>query len=255
MSRIAVKAILSVLSLTALASVARADYPEVRFVPPTWPFAGPGSTPALDPVDAYNPGNLFDQSFYPGGNSNDGYSQGRGIVFTPDTNFDLRSVGTQLNVRGASVSFLVALAGSTGPGSIDQGTVLRSGIASVTTGGMELVNFVFDQNPVTLLAGQTYHVQFQFTGNPVQNLRYDTRTSAGSADTVGQSWNQGGTSEGLTLSNIRATLGTSTFTTAAPITLNFIGGNQAAIAPEPGTIALLGVGIGLMAVRLRRRRA
>src|SRR4051812_29980407 len=121
------KNLLAAAAVAAVMAAAAPSFAGVIFVPPS------------DTV-----GTVFTTNF------NDAYSGGRGVVFAPTSNFDLTSVGIYQDLTNITVNFALALA--TAPtGNVGGGTVLRSGSATVTTSGLEFVDFAFAS--ITLNAG------------------------------------------------------------------------------------------------------
>lgn len=165
-------------------------------------------------------------------NSNDAYSAGRGVVFTPTSAFTLNSVGIFQNLTNVTLSYSVqaatATSGVTGPG-----TVLRFGSALISTTGLEWIDFSFAD--LNLASGTAYNVAFFFAGNSNQNFFYNQSGA--------EPYAQPGFSniDGFSSYNTR------NFVLPA-IRLN---GDTGAV-PEPATWLMMVAGFGLIGASLRR---
>ena len=103
-------------------------------------------------------------------NSNDGYFLGRGVVFEMSSDQTLSEVGILADLTNVDLSYEVAQTlvstGAVTPGQ----TVLRSGSQTVTTNGLEWVDFSFPE--LVLEAGNSYHIEFSHAGSGNQNFFY-----------------------------------------------------------------------------------
>ena len=101
--------------LLALGAASQAQAMGVIFVPPSDPIGGVRSTDLID-----------------------GYDFGRGVVFTPTSDFDLKGVALYTDVSSVTVSYTISL--PTAPtGRVNGGTVLRVTAADDATQGGEAV--------------------------------------------------------------------------------------------------------------------
>ncbi|WP_308909076.1 PEPxxWA-CTERM sorting domain-containing protein [Pseudokordiimonas caeni] len=170
-------------------------------------------------------------------NSNDGYANGRGVVFEMASDFELFSVGLFQDLTGVDLSWELTLA-PVGTGYVGGGSVVQSGGGNVTTSGLEWVEFNF--SPLTLLAGNIYHLNFVFNDSSNQNFFYSQ-------------YNDGNTQaydDGIFL-NIDGTQEAETSNYVLPgIRLN---GGIASGIPEPATWLMMIMGFGLVGIASRRR--
>ncbi len=166
-------------------------------------------------------------------NRNDGWSLGRGLVFSATQNVLIDSVGLYHDLSGNTLNFQIAQVNSTS-GLVTSGqTILRSGSSSVTTNGLEWIDF--SVAPLLLTVGNNYHINFSFQGNGNQNFFYNNGNVA---------WAQ----DGLALLDGTTGGDTSNFVVAA------FRVNAVQEVPEPASIAMWGLGaIGLTCVRRRLR--
>jgi hypothetical protein len=132
-------------------------------------------------------------------NTNDAYSSGRGMVFEALASMTITSVGIYQDLTGIGLNFNVAevlvLDGDVRTGQ----TILRSGSRTVTTSGLEFVDFGF--SPLTLSSGGYYHIEFAFDGNSNQNFFYSNLNPVPGPDvrfTVGNFGSLDGTQDGST---------------------------------------------------------
>lgn len=167
-------------------------------------------------------------------NSNDGYGGGRGVVFSPTSNFLLDSVALYQNLTNVTLNYSLSLA-TAQTGEVGGGTVLSSGSKLVSTSGLEFIQFSFA--PILLNAGTFYHLDFSFGGNSNQNFFF-TQTGA-------QPYSQTG------FTGIDGTqFGDTGNFVLARMQLN---GAQGAV-PEPATWAMMLLGFGAAGVAMRRSR-
>lgn len=163
-------------------------------------------------------------------NSNDGWSGSRGIGFQVDSAKTLSSVGLYQDLTNISLSYGVYEISSLS-GTFTRLTTLRSGSATVSTSGLEWIDFGFAD--LTLDVAKNYLIDFSFSGNSNQNFFYNNNNIA---------WAQ----DGYTGLEGTAGSGFSNFVVAA-FRVN------ATTVPEPGTLALLGIGLAGAAVARRKK--
>ncbi len=104
-------------------------------------------------------------------NSNDGWNSGRGVVFQATGTEIITSVGLFHDLTGMTLSYKVSEV-LTVNGDVETGeTILASGSATVTTSGLEWIDFPIPNIPFT--AGSIYHIEFSFPGTGNQNFFYN----------------------------------------------------------------------------------
>lgn len=214
-----------VLALAALSLIGLATAPS---------WAGNGADTIIPPNDPV--GQVFTTNF------NDGYgaetsSSGRGIGFTPTASVTLNSVGLYEDLTNKVLSYQVAQVNSL-TGQVDTGeTILRSGSTTVTTNGLQFIDFSFSK--LALTPGNDYYVNFSFNGNGNQNFFYNNQNVIFTQDVYASI---DGTANGNTVNSLMPA-----------IRLN--GGG--APVPEASSIVSLGLllalGLGSLAVARRRR--
>jgi hypothetical protein len=166
-------------------------------------------------------------------NSNDGWSSGRGIGFTVGQNTMINSVGLFQNLNNVTLNYGVYEVSAL-TGNFNRNATLRSGSRTVTTVGLEWIDFSFSD--LNLAVGTDYLVEFSFSGNSGQNFFYNNGNVA---------WNQG-VFQGLegTISNTFDNYVTGGFRVDAAASTD---------VPEPGSLFLFGAAaLGLAAARRRR---
>ena len=155
-------------------------------------------------------------------NSNDGYGNGRGILFTVDSATTVDSVGIYQDVTEITLSFDLE---------IYNGAVLANGGSTESTTGLEWIEY--DGFEVNLLPGNTYHLEFTFAGNSNQNFYYMNQN---------QTWSQDGFS---TLDGTYNNSDSNSLVAAFRVNAN-------AVSDTGSTAALLGVGVVALAFARRR---
>ena len=128
----------------------------------------------VPPNDIADNGVVFTTNF------NDLYSGGRGIVFEVTEDTEVSSVGVWFNVLDTEVSFELAQVTQL-EGQVTAGqTVLASGSQTVSTNGLEWVDFNF--TPITLTTGNFYHIEFTHNALALENFFYNNEN---------ETWSQG----------------------------------------------------------------
>ena len=155
-------------------------------------------------------------------NSNDMYSTGRGILFTVDSATTVDSVGIYQDLTNVSLSFDLE---------IFNGTNLANGGSTVSTTGLEWIDYGGFE--VNLSPGNTYHLEFTFTGQSNQNFFYWN---------ANETWSQDGFSA---LDGTRGNSAVNAVVAAFRMNANPV--------PDTGsTAALLGVGVAALAFARRK---
>lgn len=167
-------------------------------------------------------------------NSNDAYSGGRGVVFSPTANYNLVRVGLLQDLTNITLSYVLSLT-TASTGNLGVGTIISSGSRVVTTSGLEFVDF-FLASPTSLVAGQNYHLSFSFTGNSNQNFFYN------------QSGSQPYSQSGFNLIDGTASNNTSNFV-LAKIRLS---DSAVGAVPEPATWMFMILGMTAVGFVMRR---
>ena len=183
---------------------------------------------------------------------NDGWDGGRGIVFTTLRPVLLSSVSLYHDLTALDLAYQVASVERTTGLLRDGQTVLRQGSRTVTTAGLEWVPFNFA--PLRLSGGNSYHIEFSFSGNGNQNVFHnncpdfppDNPNSCDSGEirySVGPFSDVDGTQSGDTANFVQ------------PAVMVEVSEETPAI-PEPGTFFLLGgaaVAAGVKRLQMRLR--
>ncbi|MCP4341657.1 MAG: PEP-CTERM sorting domain-containing protein [Desulfobulbaceae bacterium] len=158
-------------------------------------------------------------------NDNDTWNTGRGMQFGVSSNVTIDLFGVYQDfgpLAAETLNYEIY--------DVTNSTVLRNGnTGAVTTTGLEFIDVTFA--PLTFLAGNIYHMEFDFDGNSNQNFFY---TEAG-----GFGGDPGYLAEGQFI-NINSTRG------GPNSTDNFVLARfhvNVADVPEPSVMALLGLGL------------
>jgi len=106
---------------------------------------------------------------------NNGYTDGRGVVFTANETTTIDAVGILQNIESFNLSYSVSEVTATSEDIRSGDQVLRSGSSVVSTNGFEYVDFSF--SPLLIEDGNSYHIEFTHSGIPVQNFFYSINTN------------------------------------------------------------------------------
>lgn len=163
-------------------------------------------------------------------NVNNGWDSGRGMQFVMNANQSITSFGVLQDVTNKILNFEIF--------DVTNDAVLASGsTGNVSTAGLQFIDVFFGE--IALLAGNTYHMEFDFTGN--SNLNY--------FHWEGQRPNY---TEGA-FSNIDGTLGGPGGTSNSILPQFRVNASADTALPEPGTLALFGLSlVGFGFSRCRR---
>ena len=124
-------------------------------------------------------------------NTNNGYSGGRGIVFSVSEQINVSQVGLYHDLTSTNIQFKLSQIFSTTGSVNDTRVVLRGGQRVVSTSGFEWIDFTF--TPLTLESGQSFHIEFLHEGNANQHFLYNNLNVAFSiAPYTGIEGSQGG---------------------------------------------------------------
>ncbi|MFT5485621.1 MAG: hypothetical protein ACI9JL_002176 [Paracoccaceae bacterium] len=213
-----------ILSVIVLACLAVAVLPTISKAAPTV-----FSNVPYDPDSIFNPA-VDANGILLSHNSNNGWDGGRGMQFTMNANQSITSFGVLQDVTRKTLNFEIF--------DITNSAVLASGsTGNISTSGLEFIDVFFGQ--IDLLAGNAYHMEFDFTGNSNLNYFY----------WEGQSPNY---TEGA-FSDINGTLGGPGGTSNTILPQFRVNTSESTAIPEPAGLAVLGFGLaGLGFVRRRR---
>jgi hypothetical protein len=166
-------------------------------------------------------------------NGNDGWAGGRGIGFGVTSSQVISSVGVYQNLNNMLLSYgLYEISSPTG--NFSKTSTLRSGSATVTTVGLQFIDFGFAD--LTLATNKNYLLEFRFAGNSAQNFFHNNNN---------QVWTQGA------YKNLEGTSGNGF---ANSVVGSFRVNGLVNDVPEPGNIFLIGAALlGLAAARRARK--
>ncbi|WP_306392115.1 PEP-CTERM sorting domain-containing protein [Telluria beijingensis] len=164
---------------------------------------------------------------------NDSWWMGRGITFGVDSRQAVTSVGLLHDLTGIDLTFglyEISMSSVT----LTRLSSLASGGSNVTTNGRDWIDYALAG--IVLDPGKQYLLEFAFQGDANSNFYYDNQNVL---------WNQGPFTSldgamGIEIGNF----------TVAGLRIDSV--DVAAAVPEPGSLALLALG---MAALVRRRRA
>jgi hypothetical protein len=163
-------------------------------------------------------------------NSNDGYSNDRGILFQLSGDVTIDSVGIFQDLTNVALTYSIYQTPSASTTDETGYNLLQTGTTTVTTSGLEWIDFGF--SPLALTSGNDYYIAFSFTDNSNQNFYYDNSNVTWTQDVFTQL-------DGALAGN------------AANSVLPAIRLDEST-APEPSTIVLAAA--GLAGILYRRKR-
>ncbi len=168
-------------------------------------------------------------------NDNDGYTEGRGLVFRSTTAQVIDSIGIFLDVSNVLLNWVIyQTTGVTGDLTLGQMS-LASGSVTANTTGLQWVDI--STPTVNLVANGTYHIQFTHSGTANQNFYYNNDNTV---------WTQGvfqaldGTGNGDTGNSVVA---------AIRLNANAATDPDPSGVPEPATIWMTAAAGGLLVAR------
>jgi hypothetical protein len=162
-------------------------------------------------------------------NSNDGYSSARGMLFTMNNTIQVNSFGFYTTNAAGSATWTLRQV-FTLSGNVNTGSNLITTVnTTLGSGGPQYFDAAV--SPLTLTAGNSYHLEIQYSQSAAENYFYN--------------WNGPAVNLGL-LSVVDGTMGGDTGNSVAP------GMRINQVVPEPASIAALALGLGVL-VRRRRR--
>ena len=213
-------------TVVVMAGVAGANADPIRFIPATDPAGRVYST-----------------------NENDGWADGRGVVFTALRPVQLSSVSLLHDLTGLDLAFEVAAVRRKEGGVTDGQAILRAGARTITTTGLEFISFAFE--PLRLLAGNSYHIQVSFIGSGNQNFFHNNCASF-AADNPNTCFGGQVLYSVGPLANIDGTHMGNTRNFVQPAVRVDVA--EVAPVPEPATLVLFATGVALAGTRRFRMR-
>ncbi|NRA30699.1 MAG: PEP-CTERM sorting domain-containing protein [Parvularculaceae bacterium] len=192
-------------------------------------------TPALAVTEFVPPNDMTGRVWST--NSNDGWINARGIGFTVTGDVVIESVGVFQDLNGVALTYTVSEITALS-GTFSRTSMLASGGSTVTTSGLEWIDYAIA--PITLSAGTNYSIEFSFQGSSNQNFFYNNDNVA---------WTQG------LFTGLEGTLGSS-FSNFVVGAFRVDADTVTAPVPVPGALPLMAAGMaGFAAVRRRKKAA
>ncbi len=167
-----------------------------------------------------------------GGLNNQGYSAGRGSVFTANSNLTITGAGLWTDPSGSFTMTWNLYQTTSYPGNVNNTLLATTSVTPVAT-GLGFYDATFG-SPVSLTAGNRYHIEVNYAGRAQGNFFYF--------------FNLGSVNLGSVTVEDGTRIGSTTNTVMPLIRLM-----TSSSAPEPGTLALLALGI-VGGVVARRRK-